>query len=111
VLPDAIEQRDPPVRAAWARRLKRRMGRALRRRLHGSAPPRPAARLDLACADELSTAELWSAWTLANLECALELKAWTMGTRSQRPRAFHGYCAALAREARVAELLAERHAL
>ena len=65
-------------------------------------------RFDLTRGHELSTTDLWSAWTLACLDCALELKAWSVAARGQRERAYHGYVAALAREARIAELLAER---
>lgn len=54
--------------------------------------------------------DLWSAWTLANLECEIELRAWSFGTRIQRRRAYHRYVDALAREARVADLLAARYA-
>jgi hypothetical protein len=109
VLPDVIEQPSPRIRFRRPRRLLRRLRRALRRWRSGAAPVLPAARFDLERADELSTAELWSAWTLANLECTLELQAWRLVPRRQRPRTYNRYRVALAREGRLAELLAERH--
>jgi hypothetical protein len=106
---DVIDQRSPPIRFRRHRRLIRRVRRALRRWGRGPAPISPAARYDLERADELSTAELWSVWTLASLECSVELAAWRLAPRRERRRAFSGYRAALAREGRAAELLAQRH--
>jgi hypothetical protein len=85
-----------------------RMWRRMRRRLGLIRPRGPVMRFDLSRSHELTTAELWNAWTLASLDCALELKAWFVATRGQRERAYRRYLAALAREARFAELLAER---
>jgi hypothetical protein len=109
VLPDVIEQRSPRIRFRRPKRLIRRMRRTLRRWRRIPPPSSPAARFDPQRADELSTPELWSAWTLASLECSLELAAWRLVPRRQRPRAFSGYRSALSREGRVAELLAQRH--
>ena len=95
---------EPIARRARLARFWRRMWR----RLGVVRPRRPLMRLDLSRGHELSTTDLWSAWTLANLDCALELKAWSVAARSQRRRAYHGYRAALAREAQIAELLAQR---
>jgi hypothetical protein len=81
----------------------------LRRWRRIPAPSSPAARFDFDRAGELTTTELWNAWTLASLECSLELTAWKLVPRRQRPRAFSRYLAALSREGKVAELLAQRH--
>ena len=48
-------------------------------------------------------------WTIASLECSLEFAAWRLAPLHERRRAFSLYRAALAREGRVAELLALRH--
>jgi hypothetical protein len=109
VLPDVIEQQSPPFRFRRHRRLFRRARRTLRRWRRLGPPTSPAARFDPERAHELSTAELWHAWTLASLECSLELAAWRLAPRRLRPRAFSGYRAALSREGMVAELLAQRH--
>jgi hypothetical protein len=108
MLPDATEERSPGNRWLRRRRLVRRMRRLVRRCTRRAAPTLATARFDLDRADELTTEELWTVWTLANLECALELRAWGLVPRRQRPRVFASYRAALAREARVAKLLAER---
>jgi hypothetical protein len=107
-MPDAVEQRTPRALSRRRRRLTRRMRRLLRRWTRRSMATLPTARFDLDRAHELSTEELWTVWTLANLECALELRAWSLVPRWQRPRVFASYRAALAREAHVAKLLAER---
>jgi hypothetical protein len=106
-MPDAVEQRRPRKLSLRRRRLTRRMRRVLRRWTRRAAPTLPSARFDLDRADELTTEDLWTVWTLANLEAALELRAWGLVGRRQRPRVFASYRAALAREARVAKLLAE----
>jgi hypothetical protein len=109
VLPDVIEPPSPRTRFRRHKRLIRRARRLVRRWRRIPAPSSPAARFDLEHAGDLSTAELWSAWTLASLECSLELTAWKLVPRRQRPRTFARYLAALSREGKVAELLAERH--
>jgi hypothetical protein len=109
VLSDVIEPPSPRIRFRRHKRLIRRARRLLRRWRRIPAPSSPAATFDFENARELSTADLWSAWTLASLECSLELTAWRLVPRRQRPRAFARYLAALSREGKVAELLAERH--
>jgi hypothetical protein len=106
---DVVEQLSPPIRFQRHKRLIRRMRRALRRLGRVGAPLSPAARYGLDHADELSTTELWSVWTLASLECSLEFAAWRLAPQRERRRAFSGYRAALAREGKAADLLARRH--
>jgi hypothetical protein len=106
---DVIDKRIPRIRFQRQKQLIRRGRRALRRLRRRAAPLSPAARYGLEHAGELSTTELWSMWTIASLECSLEFAAWRIAPRRERRRAFSLYRAALAREGRVAELLALRH--
>jgi hypothetical protein len=95
------------------RRRIQRLARRLARRLPGRrtrAIALPAAAFDLEAPHELTTAQLWSVWTVAQLESGLALRAWRMAPREQRVRAHRVYGAALEREARAARILAGRAA-
>ena len=47
-------------------------------------------------------ADLWNAWAVADLECALALRAWQLAPRCEKRAPYHAYRYALEREALVA---------
>ncbi len=53
------------------------------------------------------TADLWETWRMAQARSELALNAWYAAPRSEKPRAYATYTAALDREALVADLLAQ----
>jgi hypothetical protein len=74
----------------WVDRWLADPARTLRRRI---AKAKPAA---------LPLADLWSAWAVADLECALALRAWQLAPRRDKRAPFEVYRAALEREALIA---------
>jgi hypothetical protein len=56
----------------------------------------------------LSPASLYDDWLVAETEASLALTAWRDATSGSKARAHASYVAALAREARAADLLAAR---
>jgi hypothetical protein len=56
----------------------------------------------------LSPASLYDDWLVAETEASLALTAWRDATYGAKARAYASYVAALAREARAADLLAAR---
>jgi hypothetical protein len=94
----------PPARIGrLARRIRRRV--LLRRPRAARLPP---GAFELEARHELTTAQLWGVWTVAHLESGLALRAWRIGPREHRGRAYLAYQGALAREDRAARVLAER---
>ena len=85
----------------FAQRLPGRRARAARL---------PAGAFELEAAHHLTTAQLWSVWTVADLESGLALRAWRLAAPEHRTRAHGAYRAALEREARAARILHERTA-
>jgi hypothetical protein len=69
------------------------------------APISGLARLGLRL---LSPASLYDDWVVAETESSLALTAWKDATTGSMARAYASYVAALAREARAADLLAAR---
>ena len=90
-------------------RLARRLARRLPRRRAGVARL-PATAFELEAAHDLTTAQLWSVWTVAHLESGLALRAWRLAPPGDRTRPYGAYRAALGREARAARILHERTA-
>jgi hypothetical protein len=116
---DRLRERLPVVarRIAGAadREPRRGAGRARRRRarhqrLRARPGGVPSGAFDLAGAHQLTTAELWGVWTVADLESGLAFRAWCLAAPEHRSRAHGAYRAALDREARAARVLAERAA-
>jgi hypothetical protein len=108
----SLTVRRPVAPAARARpggikRLARRIGRHLPAR-RSSTARMPRGGFELEAAHRLTTAQLWGVWTVAHLESGLALRAWRVAPREHRGRAYGSYRAALAREGRAAEALAER---
>lgn len=56
----------------------------------------------------LSPASLYDDWLVAETEASLALSAWREARPGMKARAYASYVAALAREARAADLLAAR---
>jgi hypothetical protein len=55
-------------------------------------------------------ADLWNAWAVADLECALALRAWQLAPRCEKRAPYRAYRDALEREALVARELRLRAA-
>ena len=85
---------------------------AVRRLAAGLGAARPAPLLDpdvavscLGIRARPTTADLWSAWSVSEIEAGLALEAWTVSRGAHRRRAYRAYRDALAREAWLASLL------
>jgi hypothetical protein len=79
----------PRVRALLDRWLAHRM-RSRRRHIERATPAAPML------------ADLWNAWAVAELECALALRAWQLAPRRDKRAPYEAYRGALEREAAIA---------
>jgi hypothetical protein len=50
----------------------------------------------------LALADVWNAWAVAEVECALALRAWQLAPRRDKRASYDAYRAALEREALIA---------
>jgi hypothetical protein len=78
----------PRVRALLDRWLAHRI--RLRRRLAKAKPAAPML------------VDLWNAWAVADLECAIALRAWQLAPRRDKQAPYEAYRGALEREALIA---------
>jgi hypothetical protein len=105
-----------PILAVLRRRARRVLPLARRvvarrwpRRGSGCTSSVPTAAF-VAPGRELTTAQLWSVLTVAQLESGLAFKAWLASPREYRAKSHRSYVAALSREERAARILAARAA-
>jgi hypothetical protein len=92
--PSAVAVRDD--HRGRLHRVARRVIRAIRRRRSGAGRVPPGA-FELEAAHELTTAQLWGVWTVADLESGLALRAWRLAA----PRASGGRASRLPGGARA----------
>jgi hypothetical protein len=83
------------------RRARARVGALVDRWLtHGIGPRRRSSAKAKAAAPTL--ADVWNAWAVADLECALALRAWKLAPRPEKRACYGAYSRALEREALLA---------
>ena len=90
-------------RAAPASRVRTVVGRWLAR-----CVPEPRPRIAPAVSAPRTLPDLRDAWFVAELECALALRAWQLADHAEKAIAYDGYRRALEREATLAAQLWHR---
>jgi hypothetical protein len=106
-LPEPTELRDErPAHAPGARErhtwLERPRVRALLGLWLADLRQERRRRIPKAGSSARRLADLWNAWAVADVECALSLRAWQLAPRSDKRAPYEAYRSALEREALIA---------